>query len=78
MGWKPIETAPKDGTWIMGCVPAPTSYHDEKYAGYGSLPEAIHWGTYHPNSKGREEWRNQEGHKRPYCTHWDYLPEAPK
>ena len=54
--WQPIETAPKDGTWILGSSPS------AKYSqGYALKPESIRWGTYHPNAKGDVQWRALDG-----------------
>lgn len=78
VGWQPIETAPKDGTWILACVPSDSQYNQENNAGYSWLPEVIHWGVYHPNSRGKEEWRNGDGVRRPHHSHWMPLPEPPE
>lgn len=71
--WRPIETAPKDGTPILACSPG---YEGEFQR--GSWPTTIFWGTYHPNSPGKGEWRDGAGHRRPYFTHWMPLPKSPK
>ena len=76
-GWQPIETAPKDGTWILACVPSDDPFYRTRNAGYVLLPEVIHWGVYHPNSRGKAEWRNQFGVRRPHHTHWCHVPEPP-
>lgn len=76
--WQPIETAPKDGTWILACVPSGSQYNRENNAGYSWLPEVIHWGVYHPNSRGKHEWRNGDGVRRPHHSHWMPLPEPPE
>lgn len=74
--WQPIETAPKDGTPVLAC-----------YKGYGtegptfmrgSGPITVFYGTYHPNSPGKKEWRDDNGHRRPYITHWMPLPDPPE
>ncbi len=68
-GWQPIETAPKDGTEILGCVAHPRLY----------APTRIVWAAYHPNSKGKETWRNAPicGDKMERVTHWMPLPAPP-
>jgi hypothetical protein len=76
--WRPIATAPRDGTPILACM-----------AGYGTSwgsyvlhpseqPMTIYFGNYHPNSPGRGEWRDGNGHRRPHMTHWMPLPDPPK
>lgn len=71
MNWEPIETAPKDGTPILVCY-AP------QYTSNGFLPVAVRWRTYHPNAKGKEEFRDSSGVKVRAITHWMPLPEPPK
>lgn len=71
--WQPIATAPKDGTPILAC-------HGPSYNNRGLWPApvvCVYWGTYHPNAKGGEAWRDGSGHKRPYLTHWQPLPAPP-
>ena len=70
MEWMPIETAPKDGTLILAC-------YSGAYACNGFAPVSVRWGTYHPNAKGNEEWRDCVGHKTPMITHWMPLPKPP-
>lgn len=77
MKWRPIKTAPKDGTWILACVPDADPFYVETRGGYSSAPESIHWAVYHPNSRGKEEWRDQYGIRRPHATHWQPLPAPP-
>lgn len=69
--WQPIETAPKDGTWIILAGPS----------GYVTTPlrcEVAHWyPEYHP----RNPWQTHsndpfsDGGEEP--THWMPLPEPP-
>lgn len=68
--WRPIETAPKDGTPILAC-------YGNHYVTNGFLPVAVKWGTYHPNAKGNECFRDCRGHKIETITHWMPLPEPP-
>ena len=73
--WKPIETAPRDGTPVLLCV---AGYDpDDKYGWQGMAPFTGYFGTYHPNSPGNGEWRDDSGHRRPAVTHWMPLPAAP-
>lgn len=69
--WQPIETAPTDGTPILVCY-AP------HYDTNGFLPVAVRWRSYHPNSQGKEEFRDSSGVKVRAITHWMPLPEPPK
>lgn len=62
--WKPIETAPKDGTEILVC--------HEWYQ-----PETAYWGTYHPNSPGKKCWRASRGGVRILPWYWMELPPKP-
>lgn len=71
MTWKPISSAPRDGTAILACY-AP------HYVTNGFLPVAVQWRTYHPNARGNEEWRDSSGAKVRAITHWMPLPEPPK
>jgi hypothetical protein len=71
MKWKPIETAPRDGTPILVCY-AP------QYTSNGFLPVAVRWRSFHPNAKGKELFRDSSGTKVEHVTHWMPLPEPPK
>lgn len=66
MNWRPIETAPRDGTVILTCVDHPPVY----------APTKTVWASYHPNSKGIECWRTASicGNKLG-ATHW--MPMLP-
>lgn len=77
MRWRLIDTAPKDGTPILAC--AGRYELRGTYVLHPALgPITVFWGTYHPNSPGKGEWRDGNGHRRPYITHWMPLPEPPK
>jgi hypothetical protein len=61
--WRPIETAPKDGAWILG------------WAASDSSPYRISWGI---NHRGHLSWNTSfatftDG----YITHWQPLPAPP-
>lgn len=68
MSWRPIDTAPKDGTWVLvtrrGCGP--------------EFVSCVSWRTYHPNAAGKAAWRDAAGHQQPLVTHWMPLPELPR
>lgn len=67
--WQPIDTAPRDGNYILACVDHPNFY----------APCAIVWASYHPNAKGKEGWRTSHicGNKMDHVTHWMPLPPLP-
>lgn len=79
--WIPIETAPKDGTMILGCKKPPPpgdgftgrwTYAYEQ----GMAPVTIAWRSFHPNQPGKKTWRIADG--KPYQpSHWQRLPEPP-
>lgn len=69
--WKPIETAPKDGTPILACLGG------ECYTGHGFLPVSVRWTSFHPNAKGKECWRDSRGYKIDLIEFWMDLPPAP-
>ena len=63
LAWQPIETAPKDGTWVLG------------WAQSDSAPYLISWGR---NHNGDLLWRTQSfSFVGGYITHWMPLPAAP-
>lgn len=91
MSWQPIETAPKDGTWVKLLIP----YCREKFTedectdeGYWDADVVNHaWG----DRKIDPEWRKLRPSGRKGCwrfdgddgafdiqpTHWKPLPEPP-
>lgn len=77
--WQQIETAPKDGTFILACGPEydldprrpaenPSRYH----------PMTVAYTEYHPNAGGPKAWRDHNGHKWQHFTHWMPLPLDPR
>ena len=66
-GWLPIESAPKDGTQILGRV----DYTDQTWT-------VVYFGGFHPNSPGKHVWRDAFS-KRPVQSFeaWMPLPPAP-
>ncbi len=76
--WQPIESAPKDGTWILACRPSDDAFYRMEQAGYAIVPEAIHWARHSFGSAGKPCWRNDDGNKRPHHSHWMPLPSPPR
>lgn len=76
MKWKTIESAPKDGTWILavvkGFVPAVARWQDWQEGGSFEFVEAetfaeeSHWQAF---VDGTDPWQP---------THWMPLPEKPE
>jgi hypothetical protein len=61
--WQPIETAPKDGTWILG------------WAQSDSTPYRVSWGR---NHNGSMTWCTSSfSFVGGYITHWMPLPAPP-
>lgn len=74
--WQPIETAPRDGTFVLGCVKPPSGAWIEEYEQW-QAPRTVCWRGFHPNAPGKKQWRDANG--RPFLpTHWQPLPEPPK
>ena len=64
MQWQPIETAPKDGTWIMIC--RPTTYASKLGCAL------VYWDDHFAC------WHDGDYHSDHYApTHWMPLPEPP-
>lgn len=63
--WMDISTAPKDGTKVLVC-------HKNYYN-----PESASFRTYHPNAKGKPEWRTDGMGTKLDPTHWAPLPPEP-
>ena len=70
--WLPIESAPKDGTWVLL-----TGEGGDYHASYGECWMSI--GRFDPggyNDKWRDQWDDYYGPYEP--THWQPLPEPPQ
>ncbi len=73
MKWRPIETAPTDGTFVLGCYWGPWEKEYEQWR----APHTISFRAFHPNAPGKKKWRCADG--RPAkCTHWMSLSELPE
>lgn len=76
--WQPIETAPKDGTWILGVNnrgnQAVIIWRDAAFYENGRGPYP---GWIHPFTHGHlsDFWNGMVGS---VATHWQPLPEPPK
>ena len=70
--WQRIDTAPKDGRLILGCINGRWRYDYEQWM----APQAIAWRGFHPNAPGKACWRDKDG-KPLACTHWRPLPKSP-
>jgi len=66
--WQPIETAPKDGTWVL------LYKRGEKRAKNKYLYRIGHWGKGN-YSFGKLRWIGPSGKFNP--THWMPLPKPP-
>lgn len=66
--WKPIKTAPTDGTVVLVC-------HKDRHV---FAPEAAYFGTYHPNSVNGKTWRSVNSSTKIVVTHWMPLPNKPE
>lgn len=67
-GWRPIDSAPKDGSWVLSA------------GGGAEFGMPVKWnirvGAWECDACMLEDWDNQaEGYSRP--THWMPLPAAP-
>lgn len=70
--WRPIETAPKDGTFVLACHVGPWAETYEQWR----APMTVAWRGFHPNAPGKKQWRNSDG-KPVGPTHWMPLPAPP-
>jgi hypothetical protein len=70
--WRPIETAPKDGNWVLisggtyGCEFSPCEFYGARFDRVGMAV----WDA------GNKQWENGEMHYHP--THWQPMPPPPK
>lgn len=68
-GWQPIETAPRDGTWVLLC----------EYSGNPDIRSDYYAGAYAGGKDGY--WMAACGQyvtETPQPTHWRMLPEPPR
>lgn len=66
--WQPIETAPKDGTWILAVQ---EGYYSE---GVPFVPSVVYWDS---EAKGWTEDEYESGEPEWALTHWMSLPKNP-
>lgn len=68
INWQPIETAPRDGTYVLLA-----------FVGAFHNAEVGSWRAYHPNAAGKTQWRTTSGHRFGMSpTHWLPIPPVPK
>lgn len=70
MSWQPIETAPRDGTDILGAESIRHSKAGYQMGGQVYVCKSIDHDTYD------KMWVNSSGFRQP--THWMPLPKAPE
>jgi uncharacterized protein DUF551 len=76
--WQPIETAPKDGTWILGWMPYDSGGGEAgfayvmAYSKFGNEAARVRYGGegYWHEAGGEADWMLGP-------THWMPLPKAP-
>jgi hypothetical protein len=66
--WKPIETAPKDGTWFLGW--RPTTIKQDQLDTYQWCEKPLGDPPFWINAADSNDWYEQP-------THWMPLPEPP-
>jgi Lar family restriction alleviation protein len=75
-GWQPIETAPKDGTWFVICLPGKRyevgRFYPAKWTDY--VPSEID-GLFRQQERVIHEWGEFNNFHR--ATHWMPLPAPP-
>lgn len=72
--WKPIETAPKDGTHIL----AFRALIGIRYTNLTNPPTVVHWWD-NPGEEGFYTSVNELEPQEPFrATHWMPLPEPPQ
>lgn len=69
MSWQSIETAPKDGTWVLLWQHALATQYAHLFED-PYLPRAGRW--------DESEWRDIDGGRLKYASHWMPLPEPPR
>jgi hypothetical protein len=77
-GWQPIETAPKDGRWILTCRKGEGPEHWEICAHEPSMwptYELVEGDIYRRVDKPIHDWRGASNFHR--ATHWMPLPPPP-
>lgn len=67
-GWRPIETAPKDGTVVLVWRPRESDDHVAHAA-------VDHWRSYEIGGGGSGSWYRSRRYQQP--THWMPLPATP-
>lgn len=70
--WRPIETAPKDGSWVLAIIAG--YYSDDQHY----IPAVVQWNGHFWTATGAgEEDPDLEGRWSGALTHWMPLPAPP-
>jgi len=72
-GWKPIETAPRDGTWIL-------IWHKNQWGNRPGISVAephVEYDLPKDDASERMTWKNEAGYYQIHATHWQPLPLPP-
>lgn len=59
--WRRMDTAPKDGTMILGCQMPDEGKVWRKSWEQWKGPQTIAWRGYHVNAPGKATWRDAKG-----------------
>jgi hypothetical protein len=71
--WQLMETAPKDGSFVLACHGGPWHEQYEQWR----APMTVSWRAFHPNAPGKTTWRDATG--RPVePTYWMPMLDQPK
>ena len=72
-GWRPIESAPRDGTWIL-------IWHKNQWGNRPGISVAephVEYDFPKDDASERLTWKNEAGFYQIHATHWQPLPSPP-